>query len=137
MGEPTCEISACQLRTKLGVIFPRGTSPSWGTMYLPSSQSYNSRVRTFRSGLLSSQSCDHWAIVDYGRALRRLVQGHQSGARDRVERPLGRLSPVRWKIVVIALLLAAIAPAMFTHVAQLTVEAALDVLRQLVGGRHG
>jgi hypothetical protein len=44
---------------------------------------------------------------------------------------------MRWKIVVIALLLAAIAPAMFTHVAQVTVEAALDAVRQLVGDRRG
>ena len=47
------------------------------------------------------------------------------------------MSPVRWKVVVLALVVAAIAPAMFTHVAQVTVGAGLSALTQLVGGGHG
>jgi hypothetical protein len=42
---------------------------------------------------------------------------------------------VRWKVIVAALLIAAIAPALFTHVAHVTVAAALAAVGQLVGGR--
>ncbi len=44
---------------------------------------------------------------------------------------------MRWKVVVIALLLAAIAPTLFAHVAHVTVDAALAALDQLVGGGRG
>lgn len=42
----------------------------------------------------------------------------------------------RWHTVLVVLLLAAIAPVVFTHVAQVSVAAALSALSQLVGG-HG
>jgi hypothetical protein len=44
---------------------------------------------------------------------------------------------MRWKVVVVVLLLAAIAPTMFTHVAQVTVKAGLSAVSQLVGGDRG
>ena len=45
---------------------------------------------------------------------------------------------MRWKVVAVVLLVAAIAPAIFAHVAHASVTAALDVLAQLVsGGGHG
>lgn len=44
---------------------------------------------------------------------------------------------MRWKIIALALVLAAIAPAMFTHVAQVTVSAALSAVGQLVGEGRG
>lgn len=43
---------------------------------------------------------------------------------------------MRWKVVAVALVLAAIAPALFTHVAHVTVDAALAAFSQLVG-THG
>lgn len=43
----------------------------------------------------------------------------------------------RWHIVLVGLLLAAIAPVLFTHVAQVSVTAALSALSQLVSGRRG
>lgn len=40
---------------------------------------------------------------------------------------------MRWKTVVLMLVLAAIAPAVFMHVAGVTVQAALSALEQLTG----
>lgn len=40
---------------------------------------------------------------------------------------------MRWKIIVAVLILAAVAPALFTHAAAVTVHAALEALNQLVG----
>lgn len=42
---------------------------------------------------------------------------------------------MRWKVIVAALVIAAIAPALFTHVAHVSVDAALAALGQLVNGR--
>ncbi|HVA61843.1 MAG TPA: hypothetical protein VNG13_15105 [Mycobacteriales bacterium] len=42
---------------------------------------------------------------------------------------------MRWKLLAGVLVAAAIAPAVFTHVAVVTVHAALAALTQLVGGR--
>jgi hypothetical protein len=42
----------------------------------------------------------------------------------------------RWHIVIVTLLLAAIAPTAFVHVAEVSVSAALSALSQLAGG-HG
>lgn len=44
---------------------------------------------------------------------------------------------MRWKVIVVVLLVAAIAPALTTHVAQATVHAALAALDSLVGGGRG
>lgn len=44
---------------------------------------------------------------------------------------------MRWKVIVVVLVIAAVAPALFTHVAQVGVQAALAALGQLVGGGHG
>lgn len=44
---------------------------------------------------------------------------------------------MRWKVLVVVALLAAIAPAQFTQTATVTVQAALGALEQLVGGGHG
>ena len=43
---------------------------------------------------------------------------------------------MRWKVLVVVLVLAAIAPALFTEVAAVTVHAALAAFEQLVSG-HG
>lgn len=43
---------------------------------------------------------------------------------------------MRWKVLVVVALLAAIVPAQFTHVATVTVQAALGALNELVGGGH-
>lgn len=43
---------------------------------------------------------------------------------------------MRWKVLVVVALLAAIAPAQFTRVATVTVQAATGAVTELVGG-HG
>jgi hypothetical protein len=45
------------------------------------------------------------------------------------------VSSMRWKVIVAALVIAAIAPALFAHVAHVSVDAALATLGQLVNGR--
>ncbi|HET6909103.1 MAG TPA: hypothetical protein VFH54_07180 [Mycobacteriales bacterium] len=42
---------------------------------------------------------------------------------------------MRWKVVAAALIVATVAPALFAHVAHVTVTAALAAFSQLVGGR--
>jgi hypothetical protein len=43
---------------------------------------------------------------------------------------------MRWKVLVVVALLAAIAPAQFTHVATVTVQAATGAVNELVGGHE-
>lgn len=44
---------------------------------------------------------------------------------------------MRWKVIVVVLLLAALAPAVFIDVAETSVDAAIAVLDKLVGGHGG
>jgi hypothetical protein len=44
---------------------------------------------------------------------------------------------MRWKVIVFVLIIAAMAPTLFTHIAQVAVNAALAAIGQLLGGVHG